>query len=137
MIKLTSTEEQKFALLDYLDEKGNNDFKNWTEKLQKVERAKLNAKLDMLKLLGTELFPHVLTDTPTAGIQKLRVKGNVQLRPMLCRGPINHDTEFTLLIGAKERGGCLVPKDVDKEADKRKKIVIENPNRRCCHERVS
>jgi hypothetical protein len=56
---------------------------------------------------------------------------------MLCKGPINHETEFTLLIGATEKGDRLIPKDVDEEADQRKKIIIKNPNRRKDHERVS
>jgi len=129
--------DKKFALYDYKDENGNNDFKEWTKKLQKVERAKLNAKLDMLASKGSELFPHVLTDTPTPGIQKLRIKGKVQLRPMLCKGPINKEKEFTLLIGAKERGSCLVPDKADEKANDRKQIIIENPNRRCLHERIS
>lgn len=128
---------QTFTLFDYNDENGYNDFKEWTIMLQKVERAKLNAKLDMLEKLGSDLFPQVLTGTDTAGILKLRIKGNVQLRPMLCKGPINSDKEFTLLIGAKERDSCLIPKNADKEADNRKKIITENPNRRCSHERIS
>jgi len=76
----------KFALFDYTDGNGKNDIKEWTLGLEKRDRAKFNAKLDMLALHGSELFPHVLTDTPTPGIQKLRVKGKVQLRPMLCKG---------------------------------------------------
>jgi hypothetical protein len=138
MMKSTLTGKKKFALFDYIDEKGNNDFKKWTAALQKVERAKLNVKLDMLEQHGSELFPELLTGTPTSGILKLRVKANnVQLRPMLCKGPINHETEFTLLIGATEKGDRLIPKDVDEEADQRKKIIIKNPNRRKDHERVS
>ena len=127
----------KFALFDYTDENGNNDIKEWTLGLEKRERAKLNAKLDMLALQGSELFPEVLTGTPTPGILKLRVKGNVQLRPMLCKGPINNEKEFTLLIGATERDSRLVPDKVDEKANDRKKIIIENPNRRCPHERIS
>ncbi len=115
MIKPDSTDKKEFTLFDYKDEKGNNDFKNWTEKLQKVERAKLNAKLDALRLHGFELFPEMLTGTPTSGILKLRVKGKVQLRPMLCKGPINHETEFTLLIGATERDSCFVPDKADEK----------------------
>lgn len=127
----------KFTLFDYIDEHGNNDIKIWMQGLQKVQRAKLNAKLDMLEKVGIELFPQVLTDTPTAGIQKLRIKGNVQLRPMLCKGPIDNEKEFTLLIGAVERDSCLIPHKADEKANERKSIIKNNPNRRCEHERVN
>lgn len=129
--------EPKFALFDYIDEHGNNDIKIWTQGLQKTQQAKLNVRLDMLKKLGSELFPHVLTDTSTPGIQKIRVKGKVQLRPMLCKGPINKEKEFTLLIGAKEIGSCFDPKKADEKAKDRKQIINTNPNRRRPHERVS
>ncbi|MFZ4504467.1 MAG: hypothetical protein ACOYM1_11005 [Methylovulum sp.] len=136
MILPVST-NKKFALFDYADKNGNNDIKAWTLGLQKTQRAKINAKLDMLAKLGPGLIPHVLTDTPTAGIQKLRVKGNVQLRPMLCKGPINNENEFTLLIGATERDSRFAPDKADEKANDRKNIIIENPNRRCPHERIS
>ena len=127
----------KFTLYDYLNENGNNEFKEWTKKLQKIERAKLNVRLDMLSSQGSGLFPEILTGTPTAGILKLRVRGKVQLRPMLCKGPINNEHEFTLLIGATERDFKFVPRKADEKANDRKKIIIETPNRRCSHERVS
>ena len=127
----------KYALFDYLTNKGINDFKIWTEKLQKTQRAKLNAKLDMLKQKGPELFPHILTGTNTAGIQKLRVSGNVQLRPMLCKGPIDIEKEFTLLKGAIEKQGKLQPKKADQIASDRKKDVIKDKTRRTKHERIS
>lgn len=126
-----------FELYDYVDSKEVNEFKDWTQSLQKNDRAKLNAKLDMLKKLGPDLFPQVLTGTPTSGIQKLRVRGNVQLRPMLCPGPISIDKEFTLLLGAKEVQSKLVPKDADKIANKRKSEVLNDPKRRVKHERIS
>jgi hypothetical protein len=129
--------DKKFILFDYIDDDGNNEIKAWTLQLQKVQRAKLNAKLDMLQQLGPDLFPQVLTDTPTPGIQKIRIKGNVQLRPMLCKGPINNETEFTLLIGAMERDSCFVPAKADQKAKDRKEIILKNPKRRCSHERVS
>lgn len=136
MMRVAST-DKKFLLFDYTDKKGSNDIKAWTLTLEKNQRAKLNAKLDMLMSKGSELFPHVLTDTPTSGIQKLRVKGNIQLRPMLCKGPINNENEFTLLIGAIERDSRLEPDKADEKAKDRKNIIIGNPNRRCPHERIS
>lgn len=129
--------DKKFKLFDYQNEEGNNDIKEWTKGLQKPQRAKLNAKLDMLEKNGIELFPHVLTDTPTPGIQKLRVKGNVQLRPMLCKGPINNDNEFTILIGVIEKDSRFIPDKADEKAGKRKQIIIKTNSRRCTHVRVS
>jgi len=127
----------KYALFDYLTDKGINDFKIWTEKLQKTQRGKLNLRLDMLEQKGPDLFPQILTGTDTAGIQKLRVPGKIQLRPMLCKGPINVKTEFTLLIGAIEKQDKLQPKKADQIADRRKKDVITDEKRRIKHERIS
>jgi hypothetical protein len=127
-----------FRLFDYVNIQGKNEIKSWTEGLQKTERAKLNARLDMLMQHGEDLFPDILTGTPTPGILKLRVKGKVQLRPMLCRGPVNCGEEYTLLIGVIEKDFQFVPPKADQIADERKSQVKQQPkNRRCDHERVS
>ena len=127
-----------FKLFDYCDADGLNDFKDWSKNLQSPQRGKLNAKLDMLALQGSSLFPEVLTGTDTAGILKLRVKGNVQLRPMLCEGPIDVTKEFTLLLGAIEVDGNLKPKKADQIANKRKnEVKKDHHHRRIDHERVS
>ena len=126
-----------YKLFDYVDGHGRNVFKDWTQGLQKKELGKLNAKLDMLEMHGADLFPNTLSGTDTAGIQKLRVHGKVQLRPLLCLGPINVDAEFTLLMGATERDSKLVPEDADQTADTHKNAVLADPNnRRKKHERV-
>jgi len=50
------------------------------------------------------------------------------LRPMLCKGPIEMESEYTMLIGAIEVNFKL---DVDAEdAEIRRAEIIENPNRR-------
>lgn len=127
-----------FLLYDYLSQTGNNEFQTWTEQLQKVQRAKLNARLDMLENHGDGLFPEILTGTNTPGILKLRVKGNVQLRPMLCKGPIEIEREYTLLLGAVEIGGKLKPTKADELANDCKAEVLQQPNtRRKKHERIS
>jgi hypothetical protein len=125
-----------FILYDYVDVKKRNTIKKWTEDLTTASRAKLNAKLDMLAKTGDDLMPHVLTGTDTPGIYKLRVKGKVQLRPMLCKGPITKNTEFTLLIGAKEVQSKLVPIKADLKANQRKITIEQDNTRRIEHERV-
>lgn len=127
----------KYKLFDYVNERGVNEIKAWTETLEKKERAKLNSKLDMLEDSGMELIPNILTGTPTAGILKIRAGGNVQLRPLLCAGPINNKEEFTFLMGAKEKQDKFEPKNADKTAAKRKEDILKDTNRRTTHERVS
>jgi hypothetical protein len=77
----------EFALYDYGNEHGINEFKAWSEGLQKPDLAKLNRKLDMLRT-EPELPPQLLAG-PLEGkpIYKLRINGRVALRPMLCKGP--------------------------------------------------
>lgn len=126
-----------FTLYDYVNAQGKNEFKEWTENLQKTQRAKLNEKLDKLIKHGDELFPNMLTGTETPGILKLRIKGNVQLRPLLCKGPVDIDSEYTLLMGAKEIGGKWSPKNAPSTANDKKCEVVADPgNRRKKHERV-
>lgn len=126
-----------FLLYDFVDSNGENVFKQWSLSLQKAERAKLNQKLDALEKHGDVLFPQMLTNTDTAGILKLRVKGQKQLRPMLCKGPVDVNGEFTLLLGAIEKDWKLIPKDADKLADKNRKKVKKEPSKyRVNHERV-
>lgn len=122
-----------YDLYDYLDATGENQFKLWTRGLEKIPRAKLKSKIDMLRLHGEDLFPEVLTDTPVRGIRKIRVKGNVQLRPLLCRGP-HGDAEYTFLIGAKEVGNEFDPKNALETANARKATIAGDKNRRCEHE---
>lgn len=126
-----------FQLFDYRGPDGTNEFKVWTRSLQPAERGKLDAKLDMLQLMGAGLFPEVLTGTDVPGILKLRVKGKVHLRPMLCKGPVNVEGEFSLLMGAFEVGNKLKPANAPSVAANRKEEIKRDPdNRRVGHERV-
>lgn len=126
-----------FAIYNFLCADRSNEFASWTRGLQKNERAKLNAKIDALILHGETLVPQVLSDTHVAGIRKLRVRGNVQLRPILCRGPHAIDKEYTFLLGAFEVGDRYDPREAPETGDARRAVVANDINRRCKHERVN
>lgn len=127
-----------FNIFDYVNARGENEFKIWTEDLQKRQRTKLNQKLDMLETLGGQLPPRLLSDSGTRGIKKLKIQGNVKLRPLLCEGPVNNHSEYTLLMGAKEIGDRWSPTDAPSTASNKKDEVVAFPNlRRKKHERVS
>lgn len=126
-----------FLIYDYVNQHGLNEFKEWTFGLEKPQRAKLNERIDKLALYGDALYPEMLAGSSVAGIQKLKVRGNVQLRPLLCKGPVNIQDEYTLLMGAKEVGSKWVPKGAPSTAATKKAEVIKDPTkRRTKHERV-
>lgn len=73
-----------WALYDYRNWNNRNEIKRWTQGLEKIQRIHLNQKLDMLAQQGPDLLPKLLASLGQH-IYKLRVKSNVQLRPMLCK----------------------------------------------------
>jgi hypothetical protein len=127
-----------WTLYDYVDADGNNDFKAWSRSLQKPELAKLNRRLKALEDNGPALAPQMLAG-PLAGyphIYKLKMNGKVALRPLLCKGPINNETEFTLLKGAFEVGNKWQPSSAPSEAVARRGFVLNDPKRRTAHVKV-
>jgi hypothetical protein len=55
------------------------------------------------------------------------------LRPFLCKGPFDIEGEYTLLLGAIEANRKLDRHP--NEADGNRETLINNPKRRCEHER--
>lgn len=128
-----------YTLWDFLSARGENVILEWVEdeRLTKRSRAALNQKLDRLaqipfklaietKFLAGPIYKH---------IYKLVIKADVMLRPMLCRGPIDNEKEYTLLLGAIERGRKLPPGSKEK-AEENRQIIIDDPRRRRRHERI-
>lgn len=127
----------RYTIYDYVSASGDNEFEAWWRGLEKPQRAKLRSRIDMLKLHGDGLLPEILTGTPVAGILKLRCRGNVQLRPLLCRGPQRPADEYTMLNGATERDSVFAPADAVETADARRAVVAQNEVRRTLHVEVS
>lgn len=127
-------------LFDFVSERGENTIHRWAgrEKLSTRDRAILNQKLDRLVQIDFELAVGIrLLAGPLRGhIYKLRVFGDVMMRPLLCKGPLLLDREYTLLLGAIERGGVLDPRNYGVAAVKHREIVQGDPGRRCKHERL-
>lgn len=131
--------QDKFNLYDYQTAAGRNQFKEWTRSLDKPQRAILNNRIKKLAQMGTGCPRGMLT--PATGgythLLELVVNGKVALRPHLCKGPIDIESEFTFLLGATERDGSLVPPNAPKKAEERRLEVKANPDeRRCVHESV-
>jgi hypothetical protein len=127
----------KSSIYDYVHPSEGNLVKKWSMGLQKQERARLNSKLDALAMHGAELIPGLLAPTGVPNIFKLRVKGQVQLRPLVCEGPGHAEAAFTLLLGAKEISSEYEPANAPEKAAEIRNDLLAHPERRTEHERVS
>lgn len=120
-----------WRVFEYVDAAGEGVITDWP--LQKPHKAKLMQKIRMLRDLGPDLPPGLLAGPGIGGhhhIYKLRVQSNVQMRPMLCRGPINNDGEFTFLATALEKDDTLEPASAPDVAEQRRKDLIADPKKR-------
>lgn len=123
-----------FALYDFTDEDGESVIATWRRNLTSRSRAQFDSKLHMLAANGMDL-PSKLLAGPikkTGHIYKLIIHADVMLRPMLCRGPFDMDTEFTLLAGAMEIQGQLIPDA--QEAVYNRNALLNDRRRRIRHE---
>lgn len=116
-----------WAIYEYIDQRDQGVIAEWDLEIE--PRAKLDQKIDMLATAGPGLPPALLASLP-GRLLKLKVKGRVQLRPILCAGPIKNDQEFTFLARAVERDGELEPANVLEVAAKRRQEIIEDLGRR-------
>lgn len=126
-----------WIIYEFLNARGRGIIEEWLEgeRFQKAAIIRLNQKLDLLEQSGPELSPNLLAGTGKRHIYKLKVKApKMQLRPLLCRGPVSMDTEFTLLLGAVERNNKLLPAAALERAADNRGTILNNPQRRRLHE---
>jgi hypothetical protein len=113
----------------------DNCIRKWLERegISSAQIAVFQDKLDTLEESGPELLPGFISETPVAkDILKMKIKGNKgwkQLRPMCCRGPFGRN-EITILCGAVEKDGKLIPGAVKERAQENLKFLKLDPTRR-------
>lgn len=122
---------------EWLDGNGVGVVTGWA--LQKRQRTKLESKLDMLVAAVIDpltrranLPPQLLVGPGFDGqpfIYKLKARGNVQLRPMVCLGPFD-SRDWTILYPSIEVAGALIPADAADLAEGRRQILLANRFRR-------
>ena len=128
--------DSKWKIYDYVDHRTINLIEQWLyQSLQVQERARMIRKLDALRANGPDLSSELLSDTPSPHIKKLRLNGRVAPRLLLCRGPVDPATEFTLLFGCTERDRVFVPANAIATALEHRDFVTKDPvKRRTRHE---
>lgn len=116
-------------LFEFVDRRGWGVITEW--ELQTEQRAKLDAKLDMLDNADFETAKQILRGIRGyGGLFKIRIQGRVQLRPIMCYGPLDTDKEITFLLPAREIGGDWNPRDAPELALARMSELQRYPSRR-------
>jgi hypothetical protein len=131
----------EFTLWDFLSVRAENVILRWVKdaRLTTRDRAALNQKLDRLRqmdfdlAIGTKLLAGPIEKQ--RHIYKLVIHGDVMLRPLLCRGPIDPEAEYTLLLGAIEKSWKL-PAGAPQQAEENRLTVLGDSSRRVKHERI-
>ena len=84
-------------IYDFTDANGESAIQGWAIDLglSSRMRGRFDLKVDMLVKNGPNLSPQLLAGTKDGRIKKLKIKGDIQLRPHLCIGPIENDKEYT------------------------------------------
>src|SRR4051812_30793999 len=115
-----------WLIYDFADEDGASVIGEWirNEKIGTADVAALKQKISLLKQYGPDLPSGLLAGPIYKSIYKLRVNTQERaMRPLLCKGPIDKDQEFTLLLGACEINSKL-PNGAVEEADGNRSILI-------------
>jgi len=114
---------------EYVDRKGGRAMMDWP--LEKRQRQGLRRKMRILRSLDREMVVgSVIFATKVTGIYRTKIRGNVQLRPRLCLGPPDPETEITFLERCEERGGKEHPPDVSERARRKLDEVADDPDHR-------
>lgn len=114
----------------YLNEDGTDDFDMWLNTRPKTARAKMLERVDAFRHQPQSNWNGKRSKQLHGFNQLLEIRfkaDKVQHRPIGFFGP--QKGEFTLLIGALEKGGKFVPKNAPEKAEQRKAIVTADPRR--------
>ena len=127
-------------LWDYQPGTGKNEIRAWAQALSVRERAQLNQKLDMVTCVNLETARSLRFLVGVSGdhhnLYRLIVHSDHMLSPILCWGPIEPQTEITLLCGAVEKDFDLEPVSAVERAEAYRTAILSTKGRnRICHER--
>jgi hypothetical protein len=117
-----------WTFFNYLSERGTDEIEAWEDTLPAKAVARVEWLLSVLRGVPQLKRPYVGVRKNYPEHYELVVTScGREFRPLGCYGPAKQ--QFTLLIGAEEKGGSLIPKSADSTADERRKIVMKDPKR--------
>lgn len=122
----------------YLDLDGRDVVSEWASVLQRRQLGKLQGQIDRLALYGSALKPLPLSDAGQPPLLKLKIHGNVELRPIIWQmveADCSDREEFVLLAGAIEVSWKYDPSNVLEVAENRRQELLKDDSRKARHAR--
>jgi hypothetical protein len=108
----------------FISERGSDVFEEWLNTLPKKAQAKIERRIRYLEIEKTWRRPFFDSLSGYTDLYEIRVVfNNIQYRPIGCFGP--KSGEFTILIGAIEKGDKFEPKNALNIANKRSKLIAK------------
>jgi hypothetical protein len=115
---------KEWTIKVFVDENGKSDFYEWRDKLPKKARQKLRWVIDNMEITE-DWIPSKYFRLLPGGIGEIRFNiHNRQFRPLGCYGP--GEGEFTILIGAEEKGDRFKPLRVLDIAKERRQLIRDD-----------
>jgi len=121
-------------IFGYRDNRNRNVIRKWLRTAGNVLAAKAEAKIRMLHQFGPDCPKGMLADTSDRHIDKLRVLGNDNTRILVCKGPANVGSEYTLLSAQAEKDRKLPKGAIEQAVARRAEVIADPANRREAHE---
>ncbi|HUP45422.1 MAG TPA: type II toxin-antitoxin system RelE/ParE family toxin [Thermoanaerobaculia bacterium] len=122
-----------WTFFDYVSERGVNEIDAWLDSLPPKAAAKVEWLVSNLRGVPRLTRPYVGTRAKYPSLYELVVDaGGRALRPLCCYGPDLR--QVTILIGAEEKDGELIPKHVERTAEQRRLIILADRTRVIPHE---
>jgi len=105
--------------------------------LEKAQRIKVEERLDRIEELKTLSHESIKpwADNFSGPLKKIKIHGNVQVRPILVVGPIDKESEITFLLVAFEKDRKLIPANAAEIAEERLDQILKDPRRRRIYDR--
>lgn len=117
---------------EYVGRRGRREMTDWP--LDVRQQRALNRQLDLLGAVDrSQAVGSVVHKVQGPGLYKIKVRGNVQLRPRLCFGPLEGEDEVvTLLQRVEKKGNKETPSAAAAAEQALNKIdeITENPTLR-------
>jgi hypothetical protein len=114
-----------WTIFDFVNAGGVNEIRPWMDSLPKKAQARIDSIIRYLQIVDVWPGQYISDRKDCDKIYELRIaSGGVQYRPLGFFGPQRR--EFTILLGATEKGGKLEPRDFCTIATRLRGLVNAN-----------